>query len=90
MRRCSSLALTILIYIVCLASLHSSVTLTRPLVIHWPVAFKPGPDLFPPHPEKPNEVALDLETSLVDTWNAMIKLRDTGKVTAPARPAYLC
>jgi L-glyceraldehyde reductase len=30
--------------------------------------------MYPPHPEKPGEVALDLETSLVDTWKAMIAL----------------
>ncbi|KAJ7503208.1 NADP-dependent oxidoreductase domain-containing protein, partial [Mycena galericulata] len=43
-------------------------------LIHWPVAFVPGNGLFPPHPAKKGEVALDLETSLVDTWKAMIAL----------------
>ncbi|KAF7362466.1 Aldehyde reductase 1 [Mycena venus] len=43
-------------------------------LIHWPVAFVPGNGLYPPHPTKEGEVALDLETSLVDTWKAMIAL----------------
>ncbi|KAJ6497422.1 NADP-dependent oxidoreductase domain-containing protein [Mycena sanguinolenta] len=43
-------------------------------LVHWPVAFVPGKGLYPPHPEKKGEVALDLETSLVDTWKAMIAL----------------
>ncbi|KAK7057773.1 aldehyde reductase 1 [Favolaschia claudopus] len=43
-------------------------------LIHWPVAFIPGKGLYPPHPTKADEVALDLETSLVDTWKAMIAL----------------
>ena len=46
-----------------------------PAVIHWPVAFQPGNGLFPPDPKDPkNFVALDLETSLVDTWKALIAL----------------
>ncbi|TFY62454.1 hypothetical protein EVG20_g6701 [Dentipellis fragilis] len=50
-------------------------------LIHWPVAFPRGSNLFPPHPERPNEVAIDPNPpSLVDTWKAMIKLLDTGKV----------
>lgn len=51
-------------------------------VIHWPIAF-PGPftnGLAPPHPTKPNEVALDTEVTLVDTWKKMIELQKTGKV----------
>ncbi|KAJ7731301.1 NADP-dependent oxidoreductase domain-containing protein [Mycena maculata] len=43
-------------------------------LIHWPVAFVPGKGLYPPHPTKEGEVELDLETSLVDTWKAMIAL----------------
>ncbi|CAK5281920.1 unnamed protein product [Mycena citricolor] len=43
-------------------------------LIHWPVAFQPGNGLYPPHPTIPGEVALDTETSLVDTWKAMIAL----------------
>lgn len=44
------------------------------LVMHWPVAFVPGKGLSPPHPTKEGQVALDLNTSLVDTWKAMIAL----------------
>lgn len=51
-------------------------------LIHWPVAFPPGQGLFPKHPSKEGEVALDLDTSLVDTWKAMIELPKTGKVRA--------
>ncbi|KAK4051780.1 hypothetical protein OIO90_004604 [Microbotryomycetes sp. JL221] len=51
-------------------------------LIHWPVSFPPEGDvsknLFPKAND--DEVKLDLETSLVDTWKAMIKLLDTGKV----------
>ncbi|KAJ7198483.1 NADP-dependent oxidoreductase domain-containing protein, partial [Mycena pura] len=43
-------------------------------LIHWPVAFVPSSDLYPPHPTKAGEVALDLQTSLVDTWKAMLAL----------------
>ncbi|KAJ7672094.1 Aldo/keto reductase [Mycena rosella] len=43
-------------------------------LVHWPVAFPPGNGLYPPHATKEGEVALDLETSLVDTWKAMIAL----------------
>jgi L-glyceraldehyde reductase len=53
-------------------------------VIHWPVAFvpadKPGTNFYPPDPKKPGWVALDLETSLVDTWKALIEVQKTGKV----------
>ena len=49
-------------------------------VIHWPAAFVPGGGLFPPDPKKEGWVALDTETTLLDTWKAMIKLLDTGKV----------
>ncbi|EIM80886.1 Aldo/keto reductase [Stereum hirsutum FP-91666 SS1] len=51
-------------------------------LIHWPCAF-PGPytnGLFPPHPTIPNQIALDMEVSLVDTWKKMIELQKTGKV----------
>ena len=51
-------------------------------VIHWPVAFPYGGDFEPLDPNKPDWVVLDTDTSLVDTWQAMIKLRDTGKVKA--------
>ncbi|CAK5277204.1 unnamed protein product [Mycena citricolor] len=43
-------------------------------LIHWPVAFQPGANLFPLDPAGQGEVALDLETSLVDTWKAMLAL----------------
>lgn len=43
-------------------------------LIHWPVAFPPGKGLFPPHPTKEGEVELDLNTTLVETWKAMIAL----------------
>ncbi|KAJ3898524.1 NADP-dependent oxidoreductase domain-containing protein [Lentinula edodes] len=43
-------------------------------LIHWPVAFVPGKGLVPPHPTKENEVELDLKTTLVDTWKAMVAL----------------
>jgi len=48
--------------------------LTNPTVVHWPVAFPPGNGFVPPHPEKEGEAALDRETTLVDTWKAMIAL----------------
>ncbi|EJF60692.1 Aldo/keto reductase [Dichomitus squalens] len=51
-------------------------------LVHWPVAFPYGGALEPLDPNKPDWVVLDLETSLVDTWKAMIKLLDTGKVKA--------
>ncbi|KAG6382068.1 NADP-dependent oxidoreductase domain-containing protein [Boletus reticuloceps] len=50
-------------------------------LIHWPVAFKPGKTLLPVN-EAAGELELDTETSLVDTWKAMMKLRETGKVKA--------
>ncbi|KAK4703434.1 hypothetical protein P7C70_g2785, partial [Phenoliferia sp. Uapishka_3] len=54
-------------------------------LIHWPVPFEPRPathttELFPLNEKK--EVSIDTETTLVDTWKAMIKLLDTGKVKA--------
>ncbi|KAI0076396.1 Aldo/keto reductase [Panus rudis PR-1116 ss-1] len=50
-------------------------------LVHWPVAFPPGA-LFTPHATKEDEIALDLEPSLVDTWKEVIKLPKTGKVKA--------
>ncbi|KAI0314586.1 Aldo keto reductase [Amylostereum chailletii] len=47
-------------------------------LVHWPVAFQPKDGLFPKDAE--GKIALDLEISLVETWKAMIKLLDTGKV----------
>jgi len=43
-------------------------------LVHWPVAFVPGKGLVPPHPSKEGEAELDLKTTLVDTWKAMIAL----------------
>ncbi|KAG6830943.1 hypothetical protein H0H87_006704 [Tephrocybe sp. NHM501043] len=43
-------------------------------LIHWPIAFPPGNGLYPPHSIKEGEVAIDTETTLVDTWKAMIAL----------------
>ena len=51
-------------------------------MVHWPVAFPPGRGFFPSHPSLEGEVEIDTATSLVDTWKAMIKLLDTGKVKA--------
>lgn len=48
--------------------------LTSIIVIHWPVSFVPGRGLFPVQADNSNEVELDLETSLVDTWKAMVAL----------------
>lgn len=41
-------------------------------LIHWPVSFKPGSELFPLASE--NDVAIDNSISLAETWKAMIKL----------------
>lgn len=49
-------------------------------LIHWPVPFVPGRGLIPTRADKPDQVEVDLETSLVDTWKAMLALRSTGKV----------
>ncbi|KAF8588827.1 Aldo/keto reductase [Ramaria rubella] len=45
-------------------------------LIHWPVAFAPGNGLYPPRVSSHygGEVELDLETSIVETWKAMIAL----------------
>ncbi|KAH9935165.1 Aldo/keto reductase [Epithele typhae] len=54
-------------------------------LVHWPVAFPPVPfntNLEPEDSAKPGWVQLDLDTSLVDTWKAMIALKSTGKVKA--------
>lgn len=51
---------------------------------HWPVAFEGRSthttELFPKDAE--GKVALDLSTTLIDTWRAMIALLKTGKVKA--------
>ncbi|KZT55716.1 Aldo/keto reductase [Calocera cornea HHB12733] len=43
-------------------------------LIHWPVAFVPGKGYFPKASEEDTEVELDLHTSLVDTWKAVLAL----------------
>ncbi|WFD23398.1 D/L-glyceraldehyde reductase [Malassezia equina] len=47
-------------------------------LIHWPVAF--DGDLDTLVPQENNKAKLDLQTSLVDTWKAMVALKKTGKV----------
>lgn len=49
-------------------------------LIHWPSAFKPGDDLMPK--DASGSVILDTDVKLIDTWRAMVKLLDTGKVKA--------
>ena len=51
--------------------------------MHWPVAFAPGKELTPPSPHDNKYVELDLQTSLVDTWKAMVAL-PKSKVFLPA------
>lgn len=87
MRRCASSApITLTSTVRSFASLSWRTTHPKCLVIHWPVAFKaspnPGKDLFPPHPTKKGWVEVDTETPLVETWQAMIELKKTGKVKA--------
>ncbi|TKY89644.1 hypothetical protein EX895_001429 [Sporisorium graminicola] len=48
-------------------------------LIHWPVAFKAGNDLVP-KTEDGKQTVLDRETSIVDTWKALIELQKAGKV----------
>lgn len=43
-------------------------------VVHWPIAFASGRGLFPSHPSIVGQIELDNDTTLVDTWKAMIKL----------------
>lgn len=43
-------------------------------LVHWPIAFASGRGLFPKHPSIVGQVELDNDTTLVDTWKAMIKL----------------
>ncbi|KAL4402280.1 alditol:NADP+ 1-oxidoreductase [Malassezia pachydermatis] len=47
-------------------------------LIHWPVAFEGSFDEL--LPVKDGAAVLDLKTSLVDTWKAMVALKKTGKV----------
>ncbi|KAL2110218.1 hypothetical protein VUR80DRAFT_1439 [Thermomyces stellatus] len=43
-------------------------------LIHWPVAFARGDQLFPRKADNEGEVQLDDGVSITDTWRAMIKL----------------
>ncbi|KAJ9144984.1 Aldo/keto reductase [Pleurostoma richardsiae] len=43
-------------------------------LIHWPVAFKSGDELFPLAAGKDDEVAIDDSVSISDTWKAVTKL----------------
>ncbi|GAA5842531.1 hypothetical protein JCM3766R1_002619 [Sporobolomyces carnicolor] len=50
-------------------------------LIHWPVPFVPEGDLAKNlFPKENDECKIDTETSIIDTWKAMIKLLDTKKV----------
>ncbi|KAG6918876.1 hypothetical protein DXG01_010940 [Tephrocybe rancida] len=43
-------------------------------LIHWPIAFPPGNGLNPPHATKVGETAIDTQTTLTETWKALIAL----------------
>ncbi|KAL1864486.1 hypothetical protein VTK73DRAFT_5857 [Phialemonium thermophilum] len=43
-------------------------------LIHWPVAFKAGDELFPKSASNPDEVELDTSVSITETWKAVTKL----------------
>jgi L-glyceraldehyde reductase len=45
--------------------------------MHWPVAFVADRGLFPAHPSKDDCIYIDPDTSVVDTWKAMIALPKT-------------
>jgi len=51
-------------------------------LIHWPVAFVSGRGLSPKRAGKDDEVEIDEKVSVVETWKAVLALRDTGKVRA--------
>jgi hypothetical protein len=51
-------------------------------LIHWPVAFVPGRGMSPTRADKPDQVEIDPETSVVETWKAMFALPSTGRVRA--------
>ncbi|PWY96924.1 hypothetical protein BCV70DRAFT_228886 [Testicularia cyperi] len=48
-------------------------------LIHWPVAFAAGSDLVP-KTEDGKQTVLDRNTSIVDTWKALIELQKKGRV----------
>ena len=45
-------------------------------LIHWPIAYKEGPEFFPKHPDGSH--ISDPEVDYVDTWKAMEKLLEKG------------
>jgi L-glyceraldehyde reductase len=51
-------------------------------LIHWPVAFARGHEKFPLREGKSDEVEIDTDTSIVDTWKEMLALRNSGKAKA--------
>ncbi|GAA5824900.1 hypothetical protein JCM10212_001636 [Sporobolomyces blumeae] len=52
-------------------------------LIHWPVPFVAEGDLAKNlFPKENDETKIDTETTVVDTWKAMVKLLDTKKVKA--------
>ncbi|PGG95160.1 hypothetical protein AJ79_10220 [Helicocarpus griseus UAMH5409] len=48
-------------------------------LIHWPVCFKAGPDFFPRDP-KTGIIQLDHDVNVKDTWQAMERMVEKGKV----------
>jgi diketogulonate reductase-like aldo/keto reductase len=48
-------------------------------LMHWPVAFKRGDNMFP---KDDKDKTITAETNYLDTWKAMEKLLDTGKTKA--------
>lgn len=40
-------------------------------VIHWPIAFKAGPELYPKDPKDSGWIELDRGVTLAETWKAM-------------------
>lgn len=50
-------------------------------LIHWPVAFKPGDDLFPKTAD--GKADIDWETGVVETWKEVVRIsKETKKVRA--------
>ena len=49
-------------------------------VIHWPVCFPKGPLITYDDPKNPKEILVCDDFTLVETWKAMIKIKETGKV----------
>jgi L-glyceraldehyde reductase len=68
---------------------HSATTLSQLgtpyldlFLTHWPATFVPGREMSPTHADKPDQVEIDPETSVLETWKAMLALLSTGKVRA--------